>query len=367
MKKLISWIIILILFVSSIPAFSEDDFISISLPEIDMTIDIPDYLLVITREMTLTDSGLLEYGISQEMYDEYIEELIASDIYLSTLDDFFGIEIKATSNSQFKQLFDVLNEDTLPEISAIFENTYTNGGVNFIGAEIYNHKQVDFLSLAGTIDYEGSNLFSMQFMTCYSEKQYMITFNIVNLPVDTMLNLAYAIIDSVEFGKTTKNVATGKTFRDETKGIQFVIPTNWDSDLSSITDDSIDYVVFNSGTDSIIYGYMALSPNDLSLHERILASMNKLDNSQLTDEDLATLAQKMGLDPSYGSRVEYNGIEYYRVDMSSILGVKNYSYIEMLRFDNYRIHILGCMLYGSSTAYKDFEQLLSSVEYIKTN
>jgi hypothetical protein len=113
MKKLLSWIIILLVLVNNIPAFSEEGFINYYIPDIGMSVTLPNHMIVVTRDMSFDDSGLDKYGTSQEEFEELINGMAQIDMYFRALGDCFEFAISYSEDKGIKEICDSLTEDNL--------------------------------------------------------------------------------------------------------------------------------------------------------------------------------------------------------------------------------------------------------------
>ncbi|MBR7040237.1 MAG: hypothetical protein IKI24_00165 [Clostridia bacterium] len=210
MKKLLSWIIILLVLVNNIPAFSEEGFINYYIPDIGMSVTLPNHMIVVTRDMSFDDSGLDKYGTSQEEFEELINGMAQIDMYFRALGDCFEFAISYSEDKGIKEICDSLTEDNLSSILSIFSKALdksSSGGAAFAGGEIYHQKQVDFLHVSSISEFDGETVYIENFMTKHNGNKLLITFNIYHSLLETSISeVIEPIMDNVLLDIKTEEI-----------------------------------------------------------------------------------------------------------------------------------------------------------------
>ena len=347
------------------------------LDELGMSISIPDELAVFTRDTKANDPNLKLFGHTKESMLSIME---SGSIYLNALDRNGEYEIVVTMAQSPFEDFSLLSDTSLTALSSTFANTYEKAGATFIDSEVYLRNGAKYLKINSSQIKNGSTIYSSHFTTAHMGKLINITVHSNSGEVKHRLNslMLTGIVDSIVFDiEPTKPDAPSFsspafTYTDINSGTTFTVPENWtespmneereylDAKFTSNLEEGL--CIFYTSEDILDNNSMAEA--GLTSFEKFMISRTAVDNSIFTTADVAAM---WGVVEADISMVTYGGNEYYSTETeasgSSYGLAVSVPVVHLLRCENGYMYMF--QFYGprSSAYFKDFEVLVSSVEY----
>ena len=231
MKKVICLIgLIFILMAIASPAIAAEN--SYDLPEIDISVEIPDSYVVITKETI--DSVIDEYvgtDIDSSEREALKESLLSSGVYmLLWSQDDFELTIIAQDNSYKNESFANYSDSQIKEeYGTGLKDTLEQRGATVIGEpEIYQHSQIKMCKIAYSLTTDGTTRYLLSYSTVLNGKTYNFLFSSYK-PIlhQTSAVTAKEIIDGVHFNKMSSSSSSpssnisGYSSNSRTKSFSF--------------------------------------------------------------------------------------------------------------------------------------------------
>ena len=194
------------------------------------------------------------------------------------------------------------------------------------------------------------------------------TYNIDELGLQVTIPTGY--YDSIKFDKTSPVAYRGKDnssfiYTDTDSGVTFNVPANWQQKDFSKDREYIDakFVFTQEDVCVMIFGSIDVW-SEMSTSDKYGYTRSDLNNSAFTKSDIAvmynTTADKI-------STVTYNGVEYFKGEVSSttnIYGVDvTLTMTQLVYTDNGWMYMFQFGGTSDHNLYSDFENMLRSVQY----
>lgn len=170
------------------------------LDEPDISISLPDDLVVFTRNIDENDPNLPKYGWDKNsLYSMFLSK----SIYLNAWDKETTCEIIVTFvNSQNESLDQCTDEELLSYFYEYAADECQEMGIEYIRSEIYHNDKTKFLKsyIRQPNPYDDSYVYGLEYSTVYDYKTINVTLQSYYGAIDESLE-AYlkAIVDSIEF------------------------------------------------------------------------------------------------------------------------------------------------------------------------
>lgn len=364
MRRMMSLLIISALILSSVVSVNAASN-TYYLPELQLSVDIPSKYDVFTLDMDTNDPLFSEYGTTKS---ELTSQLSASNIYLNAVDPKGSEEIVITMADNIISDFEGLSDTVLLTMASAVEGEYEKYGIEVSKYDIYRHSQVAFVRLY--FHDSANSAYGLQYYTVYNSKSVNLTLrsysgSISSSQESTMLSIIKSVeIDNYSPQDTTSESTAAFTHKDTATGASFTVPANWKEESLSKDREYID-VKFASTKESglvIMYGSTDLW-SLLPASERVGYTRADVDNSIFTRADIAEMFGTLG---SVTTKT-YNGKEYYFAEVtttSDAYGVNlSVTVTHVLRIENGWAYWFQFGGKSSSPYFKDFEQLIKSVDY----
>ena len=366
----VSFLLVLIMLLS-IPAgcLAEASGTEYYLPEVGITLRLPDDYYVLTRDISASDPALSIIGFTQSECLSFMEE---RHIYLNAFTKDSGREIVVTmSDSVLKDLSKVPDK-TLNSFQSSLEDMYSSAGVSVDSVEIYRHNQAKFVVLNINQPSEAGTTYGVEYSTVYDSKAINITFHSYGSEWtnEEMLWLQ-SIVDNVVFdaassaGEKTVEETNPIHYKSLETGIEFTVPANWhQAEFSKEREMLKAKFVSNDGGAMILYGNMD-AWSEMTAVERASVgfSRSQLDFSCFTDADLEMLAEAYGSVEGTYSKETINGIEYCRLDSGVTSNMLDMPVIIYLTVDNGYMQYFQYNSYNTEGHEEEFLNLMNSVQY----
>lgn len=347
--------------------------------ECDISVDVPNDLITVTREIDENDTALQQLQISKA---ELLDILEDRGIYLdaTTSDGVFELWISTVKMDYDVNLNDISDEKILSEFGSILDKSNT-GAIKYSSLSIYKSPTQKYIKAYGTpIEGDTPNS-TIQYMTAYNKHYIYVAGASYDGPItcDQELQLQ-AMVDNVTFGKESSGskisdnmesnlTYKGYEYKDQESHAAFFVPRNW-YEVPFDTAPKILSKKFVNADDTkftIMYGSIDCYPL-LSNEERSRYTRDSIDNSYFfEDGNESDLFDITGFDTGEVSSRTYNGNDYI-----TITGSYNYDsdgfnisfpaegYIHL---ENGWMYIFEYIGSADSEHYSDFESLLNSVKY----
>lgn len=346
------------------------------LDEPGMSIDLPDDLVVFTRDTEGDDPYLFLYGWTR---DDLLSILSEFDIYLDAWEIDANYEIIVTMMDSIFDDFNQFSDTSFSALTSSLSEKYESSGITYMKSDFYQHSQAKFIKIYISQPYNdnGDIAYGLQYYTVYNGKAINITLQSYSGRMDSNKEaIIQAIVDSVHFDTEpqpyvppTQTEAFTYTAKDS--GMTFTVPENWveapvgetqdviDAKFTSTLEDGL-YIFFSSDDTFALEGVK----ENVSESELLSLPRSAVGNDLFTKADIAKI---YGCEESDVSMVTYGGKEYYsaEVDLSGTPydSLLSRSMVYLLRCENGYLYIFQFNGSRSSEYFQDFESLVSSAEY----
>ena len=204
-KRLLA--ILLVLFL--LPALAAEAFAfdstTVELPDLDMSIEIPEDYFILTQDIEADDPALDYFGFTQDYVVSYLQ---GSSIYLDALDAPINSEILVIMTPNDIADMNDLPDDTLEEVFDWMRDSYADMGLSMDTKDYYTNGAVkymvlDFHNTEDTTDY------AIQYYTLWDYKAINLVFHSYDGPVSAEeRQLFRAVVDSVRFDSAAEPEST---------------------------------------------------------------------------------------------------------------------------------------------------------------
>ena len=373
MKKLISFLICLLLFVTlCITSYADSQVYTI--PELDMTIEIPDYYAVYAEgfekseeELEVLFSDYAKFGVTREEVESYLASV---GLCLDAIDVVSQNELAITVQESTQGDFAVLSDHILNPALQGFEDGIAELVEVTTHAMLFHCGQEKYIKMSYLIPLEHNQRYAVQYYTVRGGKAINFVFYSYDDAIGIEEELQFdKIVQSVSFQNEPRvpegfDHSPSYVYQDEVAGVSFSVPMNWKE------------VVFNSDRQFLDAKFQSTEKSDLSIiycSEDMYAALfqgqlgvwrDGIKDYYFSDEDIAMI---MGCEKEAVERVTIADKKYYQVTVKQSLedyGLPmNIETIYLIHFD--KGYLIYFLFNGSSDDpyYEDFLSLVSSAEY----
>ena len=360
----ISWSVL-----RSTTALAAENDIKYHLDELGMSISIPSDLAVFTRDIKANDPNLKLFGQTKESMLSIMKN---GNIYLNALDKNGEYEIIVTMLDSPLENYALLSDTTLTALASSVTDAYKEAGITIDSSAIHQHHQAKFLELNIHQIIDGKTVYGLQFNTVYGGKAINVTFQSYSGEIGRtrQILMQHNILSNVQFDAAppkpeVSSPTSSFTYKDPNSNTTFTVPENWVEVPMSEERESIN-AKFTSNLEEglcIIYASQDIY-SELTPSERISISRTDIDNSILTKEDVAEMVSGTAQDISM---VSYGGAEYFLAEVTASGTAYGLSVsmpmVCAVHCENGYMYIFQFFAEKSSSYFKDFETMLSSVSY----
>ena len=318
MKKIIFYLIAITLLISGCENSKQSKksgLLKYRVEELELTIGIPENLLVMTRNSELSpEEFLAKYNFEKE---ERAEQFQKDDIYLKAWSHDFGIQVEIKmQESEYQDSNQYGDKFLLAQLNArkfeFVENSY-----DYLNADIYQHKQAKFVWRyeLGAKPYYG-HISGVRYETYYNNQHIEITIydSRTNQELDDKTKaLMQEIIDSIVFDKPPHLDIVGADPTEAYKYVDpishsvFTIPPDWF--LEVIVDDEYGKIVqFSNSENANLYIACHDVYEEWGGKKKIKTGRQSLNNRMFSLKDMADYLE-VGVDEI--TKVTYGGNEYF--------------------------------------------------------
>ena len=380
-KKFISVLLVAIMAICAVPlsglvgfelpgtlAFAA--FNTYKLKQLELEVDIPPEYSVITRDTPSTDSVFANLGTTKSALMNQFEK---NSIYLNAISNTYNEEIVVTMEENIIDNFSSFSDTMLESIASSLVEEYSDFGAEITSYNIYKHSQAKFIKLYFKIQSE--SVFGIQYYTVYGGKAINITLRSYEdrgtyTEFYRQTRAIETIVNSVRFDQnppTSKLEEDTSSFiyTDTDSGISFTIPANWEQkelngdrkhlDAKFVSTKESDCVIIFGSTDM----WEAMPSSEKNGYSR-----KDLDNSLFTKSDIAEM---YGTTEDKISVVSYNGVQYYKGEMTKSLDESGFNLsITTTQLTYINDGWMYMFQFGGTdghSLYSDFESLVSSIKY----
>ena len=365
MKRLFVFIVVSLFFTfNSLFVFAASG--TYDIDELDLRLTIPTGYSVITRDTPASDSIYDSLGTTQSDIIEHFEE---SNIYLDAISDSYNEEIVVTMTESDLSNFSLLSDTLLDSLASTLSEYYITYGFSVSKYEIYNHSQAKFVKLYFT-DIAGS-VHGLQYYTIYDGKAINFTMRSYQGSISSRQeNTIKAVVNSIKFKNSPPVAQESKNtpsfvHNDYDSGVTFTVPANWEQQDLTKDREYID-VKFASTKEAgctIIYGSTDMW-SEMSSYEKIGNTRSGIDNSALSRSDIAEMYD---ITADEISTVTYNGVEYYKCEVTQatdVYGLEiSLTMTQLIYLNNGWMYTFQFSGTSSHKMYADFEKLLNTVSF----
>ena len=314
MKKVICMLLCAVLMLSGVVSAFAENWVEYDLPEMSMSVYIPDSFYAWTRNLE-KDSPILEETGYDHQY--LMDVLSANNAYLDAVSKDNTVEILFTSiDSPFISDLGQLEQSYLDlRVSAILEQIESLG-VKVSNYEMFEHPQATFLKYyyEQPID-QSINFYGARYYTVYNNKEIDIqTTSFYGELTESQDSIFDNIVASIEFSESENPIQeSGTVYTDLETGMSFVIPAGFkEIELTAQQRQSADARFDNQNGNIIIYTsadmWRELASDNKKLKERSQANINCI-----SEKELLGIGRGMGYSSSQMTRIqkgEYEFIEF---------------------------------------------------------
>ncbi len=368
MKSFLNILLVFYLVCCLLPvsAYAAND--TYDLDELGMSIDLPEDLVVFTRDIKSNDPNLSEYGLTKDSMISLMQE---RNIYLNAWDENISYEITVTMvDSPFAD-YNQFSDTSLNSLMPTLASEYESLGITFTKSELYQHTQAKFIKIYISQPNSGDTVYGLQYNTVYDNKAINVTLQSYSGKIDSNKeSLIKEIVDTIHFDTELQLLDTPApteafTYTDSGSGVSFTVPANWTEEPMTEEREYID-AKFISILDPGMC--MIFTSQDLwSLltdAEKQQYSRSEADNSLFTKADVAAI---YGCQESDVSMVTFSDREYFYTEVettgSSYGFTVSIPMTYLVRCENGYMYIFQFSGTRDSEYYGDFKDLMNSVVF----
>lgn len=336
------------------------------IPELDLTISIPDEYDVFTLNMSSDDPLFSDYGTTKANVDA---QFTASSIYLNAISTVYNEEIVVTMTDSPLTNLNGMGDTTLMTLASALVDEYANYGITVTDYDVYHHDQLTFIQIHFH-DTE-KTVYGLQFYTVSNEQAINFTLRSYEGGISSsQKDIICNIVDSVRLNyevETAPTVESSPAFQhtDKDTGLTFTVPEGWSKISLTEQRDFLD-AKFASTKDPgliILYGSTDLW-SELSASERSGYSRSDFSSDLFTKQDIADM---FGTSKYLVDDVTYGGVHYFKVITTTekeAIGLNvSVTMTQLFRVENgwgYTFQFGGD---EGSPYYTDFVSLIKSAKY----
>jgi hypothetical protein len=376
MKKFTLILLFIIYLCFSVEAYGA----TFNIKELNMNVNIPDNLIVFTREIATDDKNLTLLGLDKATLENHYKE---NFIYFNAInvDPNFEIIITMQDYEGSQLIFD-FNELKDSELMSIGEEISKNNVINqnvitYKKYSIYNHDQAKFLKIYFEQLNNSEKVQSIQNYTIINGQAINITMHsysgIITNDQETMLD---EIINSISFTQVLRKPSENETnvndnyapiaYKNDEAGVEFVVPAGWRDKALMKERITIKVKFVNDKGNTILFGYTDLY-NDLSQEDKVQIKRSDFNNSALSKEDVIIFLKSDNTEITKIDTEIINNIEYYKLNISTKKQVEgtDYNFNSIIYFfinDGIGYHFQ----YGgdeNDQYYNDFTSMMRTIKY----
>ncbi len=371
MKRTLTSILLLIVFVVALPLSAYADSKTIQLDEPKMTLEIPGDFYVLGMDSSEKEALAL-LGYSQKEWHEIAE---TSNFYMNAFSEDFTKEIVINmTDSPLTNLSEMPDNTISGVLVPALEEVYTGLGYTINSVEIFKINGIKYIRIDSSGNATADR--GIQYATIIEGNTINITYHNYTGNISSKeLALIDDLMDSVSFGYESAAVSIRKTepfvFRDEKTGTEFTVPANWEKKEFKAERQYLDAKFGSTDDENMILYSSQDGWDEFSESEKKHNKRSDMTLSTMPEKEVKEAAQEMvaaigGKDAKY-SRETIGGHEYYKIqytmtnedygiklvlDGTSFFTIEN-GYAYLFQFNGNE----------KSPHYQDMIKLLESIQY----
>ena len=336
------------------------------LPDLGLSMALPDYYYVLSRDISTSDPVLTLFGMSRE---ECISSLESSNVYLDAFDQDLSTEIVISMTENLISDLNLLPDSTIDLMISTLSETYSGYGATVTETEYYQHKQAKFLVLSVTQDSESGTVYGIQYYTIYDCKAINVVLHSFDGPVTALeKKLIKTIVDSIEFESapiTPEPAPNTEAFvyTDPETETTFTVPENWETSELSKPRETIDVKFVSTDKEAVVMYGSIDAWSQFTAAERAGTKRADCDMTALSDDDLKEFASLVGAADGAYMRKTISGTDYCLIQTKNSQGSLSVPITAYFTVNNGYIYFFQYNGGNSNAHYDDFMSILKSVEY----
>ena len=339
------------------------------LPEVGITITVPDDYYILTRDVSASDPVLSLVGFTQSEAVAFLEN---NGMYLNAMSPDGMNEIVVTMTGNPIQDMNKIPDSMLDAFRDNLKEMFENIGVSVDSMEVYRHDPAKFLVFHISQDSDFGKVYGVEYSTIYDNKTVNLTFHSYDGAVSAEEEkLIKTVVDSMVFdaGAPAEKAPVESTdpidYKNPETGVEFTVPANWhEAEFSKDRTFLKAKFASNDGGAMILYGYGDLW-EEMTIEERASIGFSRfqLNMSSFTDADLEIMAEALGNVEGTFSKETINGTEYCRIESGALSSLIDLPIIIYMTVENGYIHQFQYQGYNTESHDKEFMNMLNSVKY----
>ena len=342
-------------------AFASEN--NVSIEEMELSLSVPNSYSIINDNTPANDSVFEKIGVTKS---ELLTQFKGKNIYLNCISQNNNEEIVVTMTPNSISDFNLLSDTSLKALASALVEQYKTYNISVSKYEVYQQSQAKFIKVY--FQDITQSAYGLQYYTIFDQKAMNFTLRSYDGNISTSQeNTIQSIVDSIQFdGEAQKQNEGADTssfvYEDNTSGIKFTVPNNWEKTPLSKERQYIDVKFSSTKEDglSILFGATDLW-NQLPSYDKAGMTRAELNDSQLSASDIAEM---LNLEPGKVSEKRFNNIHFYITEVTSSSDVYGLNITATI---THAIHFQNGWLYwfqfsatNESSYYKDFEAMLKS-------
>ena len=329
----------------------------------ELSLSVPNSYSIINDNTPANDSVFEKIGVTKS---ELLTQFKGKNIYLNCISQNNNEEIVVTMTPNSISDFNLLSDTSLKALASALVEQYKTYNISVSKYEVYQQSQAKFIKVY--FQDITQSAYGLQYYTIFDQKAMNFTLRSYDGNISTSQeNTIQSIVDSIQFdGEAQKQNEGADTssfvYEDNTSGIKFTVPNNWEKTPLSKERQYIDVKFSSTKEDglSILFGATDLW-NQLPSYDKAGMTRAELNDSQLSASDIAEM---LNLEPGKVSEKRFNNIHFYITEVTSSSDVYGLNITATI---THAIHFQNGWLYwfqfsatNESSYYKDFEAMLKS-------
>lgn len=342
-------------------AFASEN--NVRIEEMELSLSVPNSYSIINDNTPANDSVFEKIGVTKS---ELLTQFKGKNIYLNCISQNNNEEIVVTMTPNSISDFNLLSDTSLKALASALVEQYKTYNISVSKYEVYQQSQAKFIKVY--FQDITQSAYGLQYYTIFDQKAMNFTLRSYDGNISTSQeNTIQSIVDSIQFdGEAQKQNEGADTssfvYEDNTSGIKFTVPNNWEKTPLSKERQYIDVKFSSTKEDglSILFGATDLW-NQLPSYDKAGMTRAELNDSQLSASDIAEM---LNLEPGKVSEKRFNNIHFYITEVTSSSDVYGLNITATI---THAIHFQNGWLYwfqfsatNESSYYKDFEAMLKS-------
>lgn len=337
-----------------------------TIPELDLTISIPDEYDVFTLDMSSNDPLFSDYGTTKADVDT---QFAASSIYLNAISTVRSEEIVVTMTDSVLTDFNGMGDTALLVWASGLANEYANYDIIVTDYDVYHHDQLTFIRIY--FHNAENTVYGLQFFTVSNEQAMNFTLRSYEGSIsNSQQNMICTIVDSIQLNYEVEAIHTIETspaflYTDKETGVTFTVPAGWNKAAFSEQRDYLETMFESTEEPGLIITYSSIDLwSELPASERAGYSKSDFSSDLFTKQDIADM---FGTSKYLVDDITYDGVHYFKIATTAEkeeMGLKvTVTMTQLFRVENGRGYFFQFAGDESSPYYSDFVSLIKSAKF----